>query len=127
MCAARRCEAVEPTTMTGTSLGSASWGSSVATSGSRPPAATSTTPACAGGGAGSAGAHATSGTPSSLANAAQKSLKESLNRTTSSVTSPGGGPAPGREALEPEGADEGEAFSRHGGATRIDVDAGATS
>src|SRR5207248_3061556 len=39
----------------------------------------------------------------------------------------GGGPPPGREALEPEGADEGEAFSRHAGATRIDVEAGVTS
>src|SRR5437868_5144892 len=36
----------------------------------------------------------------------------------------GGRPAPGVEALEPQGADEGEAFPRHGGAARIDVEAG---
>src|SRR5947208_1498408 len=37
----------------------------------------------------------------------------------------GGRPAPGVEALEPQGADEGEAFSRHGGATRIDEETGS--
>src|SRR5205814_1005718 len=36
-----------------------------------------------------------------------------------------GGPATGGEALEPQGADEGEAFSRHRGVARIDVKAGA--
>src|SRR4029077_8920593 len=43
------------------------------------------------------------------------------------ATDQGGGPPPRGQAVEPEGADQGEAFSRHGGAARVDIEAGSAS